>query len=87
MFGKMEIKLGSMVRDTVTLFTGRAIACTKWEWGCVQYGVQPCKLENGKLIETEWFDKDRLVVVKASQGKPKPVTGGPPMAVPAPPTR
>lgn len=75
---KSKIVLGSKVRDTITGFEGVAIGVTFWLTGCARLGVKPVGLHEGKTIEAEWFDEDRLEVMTASQlpyGQPN--TGGP----------
>ena len=54
------IKLGDVVRDSVSGFEGLAVARTEWLYGCVRYGVEARALREGKLIEAQWFDEARL---------------------------
>jgi len=59
----MRIRLGSRVRDTVTGFEGVAVARTEWVHGCARYGVEATELHDGKPIEAQWFDEQRLSLV------------------------
>jgi len=64
------IELGNKVRDNITGFEGIVVARTEWINGCIRFHVQPEKLtKDGKIIDDEWFDAQRLVVV--SKAKPK----------------
>lgn len=68
------VKLGSKVKDSITGFTGVATARAVYLYGCVQVLVQPGKLENGKIVESHWFDEQRLDTVSAAKsGGPQPV--------------
>ncbi len=75
----MTIKLGDVVKDNITGFTGVAVCQLVYVWGCIQYGVQPteCK-KDGELPDTMYLDEDRLeVVTKAKdRGKKTKTTGG-----------
>lgn len=71
------IILGSQVRDTVTGFSGIAAARTEWVYGCTRIGIESKKLHEGKPIETQWFDEQRVEIVLAEdQTTPLP-KGGP----------
>lgn len=63
-----KIRLGSRVRDTITGFEGIATGRSIWLYGCERICIEVDKLENGKTIEPEWFDDQRVELVKA--GKP-----------------
>lgn len=56
----MTTNLGSMVRDQMTGFSGVVIGRAEYLYGCVRVQVQPTGLLNGKPIEAEWFDEQRL---------------------------
>lgn len=67
------IKLGDKVRDTITNYSGVVIAETRWLHGCTRVGVQAEELHEGKLIEPEWFDVNRVELVTAAEGEaPRP---------------
>lgn len=84
----MAIKLGSKVRDSITGFTGIATSRTEYLHGCVHVGVTPTELKDGKPIDPQWFDEQRVelleekkpVVSKASSA----TSGGPNDHPPAP---
>lgn len=64
------IELGDVVRDRITGFVGVATATTTWLNGCIRINVQPEKLKDGKIGETETFDIQQLEVVKKSKVQP-----------------
>ena len=59
----MAIKLGSKVRDNITGFEGIATGRTEWLFGCNRVCVEPTELKDGKPIEAQWFDEQRMEVV------------------------
>ncbi len=67
------------VKDAITGFTGMVIGVTEWDNGCVRYVVQARSLDkNGKPIDSQTFDEQNLVSVKAAPSrKPSAATGGP----------
>jgi hypothetical protein len=76
------IQLGSKVRDTLTGFSGMLTGRTEWLYGCIRLGIDPCKVnKDGKPIETEWFDEQRVEVIESKKPKvskgSKATTGGP----------
>lgn len=59
------IPLGSRVRDSITGYTGIAIGRTEWLHGCARIGIEREVLDKDKKpIPAEWFDEQRVVVVK-----------------------
>ncbi|GAI75720.1 unnamed protein product, partial [marine sediment metagenome] len=65
---KSMVKLGDVVRDTVSGFIGVATGKSEYLNGCVRYCLEPMKLtDKGDLIESHWFDKQQLEVVKERQ--------------------
>lgn len=58
------ISLGNRVRDVYTKFEGVAIGRTDWLYGCSRIAVQSLELKDGKPIDAEWFDEQRLEVVR-----------------------
>ena len=58
------VKLGNKVRDTLTGFAGVAVARTEWLYGCSRIGIEPTELKDGKPIETQWFDEQRVEMVE-----------------------
>ena len=75
------IKLGSRVRDSITGFEGMAVGRTEWLYGCTRIGVECTELKDGKPVEMQWFDEQRLVVIKQEKPYVSPdssaKTGGP----------
>lgn len=65
------VKLGSRVKDSLTGFKGVAVARTEYLYGCVRVCVEPEALKDGKPIDAQWFDEQRLDVTSAAK------TGGP----------
>ena len=80
-----KINLGDRVKDTVTGFTGIAVARTQWLNGCDRVAVQPEKLtKEGFPREDRVFDEMQLQLLKAGVVKgtnlvptAEPKTGGP----------
>lgn len=78
----MTTELGTKVRDTMTGFTGIAIASTTWLHGCVRITIQPERLDkDGKVRDTQTFDEPQVELVAAepsdSESKPAAGRGGP----------
>ncbi len=66
----MKIKLGTKVTDSITGFSGVAIARTEYLYGCVLVQVQPTGLHEGKPVESQNFDEQRLGKNVAKSGGP-----------------
>ena len=64
-----EIALGSKVKDTVSGMTGIVVSRVTYLTGCVQYGVKPPMLEDGKNRSTEYIDEIQLKVVSVGVSK------------------
>ena len=58
------INLGDEVKDTISGFTGVAVARTEWITGCPRIVVQPKVKKDGVLPENATFDETTLVVTK-----------------------
>lgn len=58
------VKLGDRVKDSITGFMGIAIGKTEGLHGCMRFGVEPEALHEGKPIEAQWFDDQRLELVE-----------------------
>lgn len=73
------VKLGDRVRDSVTGFTGIAVARTEWLHGCDRIVIQPDKLDkDGKVQPNESFDEPQVIVLQAGKIKRgNKNTGGP----------
>lgn len=75
-----KIELGDTVKDSVSGFTGKAVARTTWISGCDRIAVQPAVDKDGKLPDSMSFDEPLLVIVKKAVNKNTPAmhkTGGP----------
>lgn len=57
------IQLGNHVRDSLTGFSGVATARTEWLYGCARICIEPRELRDGKPIEAQWFDEQRVEVL------------------------
>jgi hypothetical protein len=75
------IPLGSKVRDRFTGFTGIAVAYTQWIFGCARYGVEAQQLKDGKPLEIQWFDDQRIEMIPGeaptAASESQAVSGGP----------
>lgn len=54
------IKLGSKVKDMITGYAGIAVGRTEWLYGCNRIVVESDQLKDGKPLETQWFDEQRV---------------------------
>ena len=73
----MKINLGDRVKDSITGFTGVAVAQTKWLHGCTRITIQPEQLKDGKVVEAMTFDEPQIKLVKESVAGGTSDTGGP----------
>ena len=67
----MAVTLGTVVKDAITGFEGVAISRTEYLYGCVRIAVEPQALQEGRPIEAQYFDEQRLDASSAA------VVGGP----------
>jgi hypothetical protein len=74
---KGKIELGQQVMDTVTGFTGIAVARTKWLHGCARVTIQPPVDKDGKVPDNNTFDELQIKVVEEVENKPDRWAGGP----------
>ncbi len=72
-----KIKMGSTVKDKVTGFTGIVTARCEFISGCLQYCVLPKSGKDGKYPDHQYFDEERLIVVKKPLVMARRSTGGP----------
>ena len=54
------VKLGSMVTDSITGFSGIATSRCQFRFGCVRICIQPIQLKDGLPKENVWIDELRL---------------------------
>jgi hypothetical protein len=90
------IELGSQVKDTITSYKGIVVGRCEWLHGCTRVIVESEDLKDGKPIDPQWFDEQRVEVLKGPSAKikktieQKDVPPGGPMPDPKPakaPTR
>lgn len=55
--------LGLKVKDSVTGFTGIATSVSFDLYGCIQCVINPGMNSEGKLGDSLWFDKNRLIIL------------------------
>ena len=59
------IKLGSLVKDNITGFTGFAIGRTEFAFGCIHITIQAAGLtKEGEPVPMQRFDEQRIEVLK-----------------------
>lgn len=61
--------IGDKLRDVVTGFTGVVTARGDFITGCNQYGLCPAPKNKHDVPKAEWFDENRLTLVKAAAVK------------------
>lgn len=77
------IKLGSIVKDTITGFTGIAVARCEYLNGCVQYEVQlPVGDEVKEYPKSKWIDGDQLQAIEATKTESPTKNSGGPHSIP-----
>lgn len=59
----MAIELGQKAKDCVTGFSGIVTARVEYLTGCTQYGVSPGLDKDGKVMDTQYFDENRLTAL------------------------
>ena len=76
---QFKFKLNIHVRDKVTGFSGTVLGRTEYATGCIQYGICPNTLIEGKFPEWQWLDESRLEIISKpaivglkAQGGPHP---------------
>lgn len=82
----MEIQLGHPVRDVVTGFKGVVTGIIDYISGCRQALISPAVNEKGDIVESRYFDTDRLEVTGPVLAFPI-VNPGAPADVTPPPNR
>jgi len=66
---KHMIELGSTVKDLITGYKGVVIGRCEWLHGCTRLIVEAEELKDGKPIEPQWFDEQRVELVKKPSAK------------------
>jgi hypothetical protein len=61
--GNGDLRLGVIAMDTVTGFKGVVVAETKWATGARTLAVQSQELQDGKMLDSEWFEDVSLKVL------------------------
>lgn len=59
--------LGSKVKDEVTGFEGIAVNFTEWMYGCNRVGIESTILKDGKTIDPQYFDEQRVEVLEPAK--------------------
>lgn len=78
-----EYENGDRLQDIITGFKGICVGRCDYLTGCAQYLLQPVDKENTKKLGGEWFDSNRLKLVKAKAVKiDTSKYNGPDMAAP-----
>jgi hypothetical protein len=72
-----DIRLGQIVRDRVTNFSGTATSRVEYIAGCVHYCVQPPVGKDGKAGDCQYLDWQRLEITGEGIALPTRDTGGP----------
>jgi len=78
---RTDLKLGDKVKERITgcegIVIGR-IERIEYLWGCIQYAIQGKKDKDGKAPDFQWFDEDRLEIIKKDEysSTKKKDTGG-----------
>lgn len=78
--------LGDIVRDTVTGFTGMAVASTVWASGVLTISIEPNTLHAGEPVKPHTFDIQRVELVQPAAppvSRSSSATSGGPQADPA----
>jgi hypothetical protein len=78
--GPVPFHLGDTLQDTLTGFSGIAVCCTEYLYGCRRWGLQPTMFKDGAPAAWVHFDEPQLVRVKAVKtlaGATSAPTGGP----------
>lgn len=81
----MKVKLGNIYKDSISGFSGVAVARTVYIYNCVRVMISPTKLKSdGDFLPDTWFDEEQLVSVRSVKKKAvkkRSATGGPARSV------
>ena len=61
----MSVLLGQKARDRITGFTGVITGHVAYISGCNQVLLVPQVGKDGKLVDSQWFDEQRVEILKA----------------------
>lgn len=78
------VKLGKEYRDSISGFSGIAVARTVYLYNCVRIMLSPTKLKpDGDFLPDTWFDEPALVAVRSKKviKTKRGATGGPTRSV------
>ncbi len=67
----MKVKLGETYTDSISGYTGVAVASTEYINGCVRVSLQGKVDKDNKIPDVEWFDEQQLTTNSPAE------TGGP----------
>ena len=73
---KLAVTLGCEAKDTISGFTGIAIAVTEWLNGCVRITIAPRELKDGRPIDSGTFDIEQVEYVGPGVEATRKPTGG-----------
>ena len=72
-----EIKLGDIVRDSISGFQGKVTGIAHYIYGCNTALVEPHELKDGEPVKGIWFDIPRLELLEDKKTKKSKHSGGP----------
>jgi len=85
---KLEDTHNAWLRDIVTGFTGTGIGYAVYATGCNQVALAPRIDKDGKRLDAEWFDIERIEMVEEETvSVSSSPSGGPSSRSETPPTR
>lgn len=68
-----KFNLGDRVRDPISKVVGIVFGRSEWLYNCRTITVAPEGVKDGKPIEHQFFDEDRLVLVKRNVHEQPPL--------------
>jgi hypothetical protein len=78
MSNPFKYPLGAKATDRVTGFSGTITGRSDFIAGCRQYCITPKVGSDGKILDSHWFDEERIDVDEANSVPVTPTkTGGP----------
>lgn len=82
----MKVTLGKQYKDSISGFSGVAVARTTYLFNCVRVMLSPTKLkDDGDFLPDTWFDEQILVAVRSKKvvkaKRKRTGTGGPARSV------